>query len=497
MMDKIELLTQLRFGARVAEDEVDDLENYFVETDQWNRIFGDEVDIVYGAKGSGKSAIYALINSRANDLFDRQILLAPAETPRGAPVFSDLIADPPPNEYAFTTLWKLYFICLVAEKIRDFSLTDPKRNELIATLENAGLLPREFSLHSLIRSVRGYITRLLSKDADSVEHVLSYDINNNIPTLTRRVSFRDNEPDAILRSVPVDALLRISDHILEQNKYMIWITLDRLDVAFLEPRDLERNALRALFRVYNDLTALNYIKLKIFVRNDIWNRITEGGFREARHIVRTVEIEWDYNSLLNLVIRRFLNNRPFLDYYAIDAKRVLSSFDEQQALLERIFPEQIDTGRNPRTFGWILARTQDASGESAPREIIHLLDAARDAQVSRANRGETAPDGDLLFERGVFKEALRVVSEARYKQTLLAEYPENRQYLEALRGAKAEQTPASLTRLWNVDEQRAMEIAKALHETGVFELRGTREDPTFWTPFLYRDALELVQGRAD
>ena len=101
-MNKLELLTALRFGARVAEDEVDDLERYFVETDQWSRIFNDEVDIVYGPKGSGKSAIYALINKRINELFDRHVLLAPAETPRGATVFSGLVTDPPPNEYAFT-----------------------------------------------------------------------------------------------------------------------------------------------------------------------------------------------------------------------------------------------------------------------------------------------------------------------------------------------------------------------------------------------------------
>jgi hypothetical protein len=497
-MNKAALLTALRFGARVAEDEADLLENYFVETDQWNRIYGDEVDIVYGPKGAGKSAIYALINRRTDDLFDRNVLLVTAETPRGAPAFSELVADPPPNEYQFVILWKLYIACLVAQKIRDFGLAKGDEKQLIHALENAGLLPQEFTLYTLLRSVKSFIARALQREADSVEHAMSYDPESNIPTLSRKVVFKAGQESASdVQGIPVDDLLRKADTILFESGYTIWIAIDRLDVAFIESRALERNALRALFRVYSDMRALRCMTLKIFVREDIWSRITEGGFTEASHIVRTVHIRWDHNSLLNLVIRRLLSNDEFIRFYAIDVSTTLASFDEQQALITRVFPEQIDTGRNPKTFGWIIARTQDASGAAAPREIIHLLEAARDAQISRMNRGEKEPDNEWLFERAVFKEALRIVSAVRYNQTLLAEYPEHRDHLEALKAAKAEQTPRSLSRLWNIEEQKAIEIAKQLHGIGFFEIRGTREEPSYWVPFLYRDALELVQGRAD
>jgi hypothetical protein len=498
-MNKLELLTALRFGARVAEDEGDDLEKYFVETDQWSRIFNDEVDIVYGPKGSGKSAIYALINKRTNELFDRHVLLAPAETPRGATVFSGLVTDPPPNEYAFMILWKLYFVCLIAEKIREYDLGSSDRRALIGVLEDAGLLPKKATLTTLLRGAMNYITKLINRDINSIEHAISYDPSTNTPTLARKVQYRPSSDDITgrLALIPADDLLRTADGVLRESEFALWIVIDRLDVAFVESRELEKNALRALFRVYSDMRALTSVNVKIFVRNDIWARITEKGFTEASHITRAVNIEWDHNSLINLVVRRLISNRSIIGYYNIEVDQVLSKFEEQENLIERIFPHQIDTGRNPKTFGWIIARTQDASGESAPREIIHLLQAARDAQVSRMNRGEKQPEGDLLLERAVFKDALRVVSETRYNQTLLAEYPEKRRYLDALRGAKAEQTPESLSRLWDVAVPQAMEISKELHEIGFFELRGTREEPTYWIPFLYRDALELVQGRAE
>ena len=57
-MDRLRLLRALSFGAQVAEEETGDLADYFVETDQWLRIVGDEVDVIRGHKGAGKSAIY-------------------------------------------------------------------------------------------------------------------------------------------------------------------------------------------------------------------------------------------------------------------------------------------------------------------------------------------------------------------------------------------------------------------------------------------------------
>jgi hypothetical protein len=67
-------LQGLNLGQRVAEEEASELANYFVETEQWRQIFSGDIDIVYGPKGSGKSAIYSLLIARESTLFDRGIL---------------------------------------------------------------------------------------------------------------------------------------------------------------------------------------------------------------------------------------------------------------------------------------------------------------------------------------------------------------------------------------------------------------------------------------
>jgi hypothetical protein len=56
VFNKHGVLKTLTFGKRIAEEELDALGSYFVETDHWRKLIAGEVDIVYGAKGSGKSA---------------------------------------------------------------------------------------------------------------------------------------------------------------------------------------------------------------------------------------------------------------------------------------------------------------------------------------------------------------------------------------------------------------------------------------------------------
>ena len=145
----------------------------------------------------------------------------------------------------------------------------------------------------------------------SVEAELKFDSHTGLPTgVSGRIT--PGEPLSDLREkgyISVDALLQLANSALGSIKVHVWVLLDRLDVAFAETHQLERNALRALFRVYLDMAGYDWLKLKIFLRSDIWDGIVEGGFREASYITRVVALEWTPEALLNLVIRRLLKNR--------------------------------------------------------------------------------------------------------------------------------------------------------------------------------------------
>ena len=145
----------------------------------------------------------------------------------------------------------------------------------------------------------------------------------------------------------------------------------------------------------------------------------------------------------------------------------------------------------------MVSRCADATEKTAPRELIHLLKTLRDKEIERLERGGMpAPDGQL-FDRSVFKPALGPVSTARLHQYLYAEYAEERSYVAALYREKTEQSPETLAKLWSLSEVEAAQKAEKLIELGLFQRRGSRERPTYWVPFLYRDALGMVQGKAE
>jgi hypothetical protein len=79
---------------------------------------------------------------------------------------------------------------------------------------------------------------------------------------------------------------------------------------------------------------------------------------------------------------------------------------------------------------------------------------------------------------------------------LYAEYPDLKPWLEALEGEKTKQYPETLAEIWDISQEEALARAKRLNEVGFYEIRGTNQDPSFWTPFLYRPALNLSQGSA-
>lgn len=497
-MTILEVLQPITFGQRVAEEEMELLLEYFVETDHWIRLFSDEVDVVYGPKGAGKSALYSLLVGRKTELFDRGILISVAENPRGATAFRSLVTDPPASEREFNALWKLYMACLVSATIDDYGISCKEAGELRERLRESGLLQKQKNLQSVLLSVFDYVKRLLRPTA--LEGTLTVDPASQMPSgITAKITFSEPSAEQVAAGiVSVDYLLELGDKALASAGYKIWILLDRLDVAFSETPALEQNALRALFHVYLDIRSLNNFRLKIFLRTDIWRRITDVGFREASHITRNLTIEWNKSSMLNLIIRRAIKNAGILEHYLENKESVLASADSQEKFFYRLFPEQVEVGsRKPTTLDWMLSRTCDGSRQSAPREIIHLLNALRGAQVRRLEVGEFEPEGGRLFSRAVFKDALPEVSKTRLEQTLYAEYPEVREHIEMLRGEKAQHTVGSLLKIWKLSVDDAIKIARDLCAIGFFEQRGDKDNPAFWVPILYRDALNLVQGSSE
>ncbi len=329
----------------------------------------------------------------------------------------------------------------------------------------------------------------------SAEGTVQIDPATGIQIYTGKITL--SEPSIEQRKIGIisaDDLINKLNTVLESVKITVWLVLDRLDAAFTESSQLECNALRSLFRVYLDIVSYSRISAKVFLRDDIWRAISVDGFREASHITRCLTISWNQQALLNLIVRRLVHNDAICTFYSLQKETVLQDAKLQQEIFYRIFPEQIDVGeKQPKTLEWLLSRIADGSDRRAPRELIHLLSASRDEQLKLYELGNAEPPLENLFDKQAIKAALPEVSKARYTQTLCAEYPTLKPYLDKLEGGKTLHTGDSLAQLWKTNHDKAVEMADKLTEIGFFRKESTTK---YWVPFIYRGALNLVQGTA-
>lgn len=492
-MDKKHVLRELSFGDSVAENEISGLGHYFVETQHWTDLIGDDVDLVYGPKGSGKSAMYLALVGASKELEEtKHVLLVQAENPRGPTAFQEISGDAPKSERDFISLWKLYFLMLIGREIRNREIGGTTGKELVRRLADENLLDEEVGLGGLLRTALRYIKQMRLPKV-GVEFA-----PDPTGTIKGRIILEPAESEEYQEGVrSTGDLLQLAEEALTCDDLEVWIIVDRLDVAFPNNRELEKSALRALFRVYQDLKKFDRVTQKIFLRDDIWEVISEG-FRESSHLTKSTYIQWDSDSLLNLIVRRLLENKCIIDYYGVEKNAVLGSIKAQADLLHRVLPSEIaesPEGESVRTWDWIITKVEDGGGYSAPREIIQLLKKARKEQRRRVSVGHGLPDGETLFESDALIAGLRFVSVERLK-TLYREYQLYPEYngietwIEALAGLGVEEfTVPALAKVWGSTALEAEKRANLLKDASFFSRKRSNGTFVYTIPDLYRKAL--------
>jgi hypothetical protein len=492
-MRRKEALQQLNFGQSVAEFE-DDLVRYFVETETFRALIHGRVDIVAGDKGTGKSALFKILSERYTEVAElNQVEIVPAFNASGDPVFRQLAEGSVLTEGQYRTVWKTYVLSFAGNRLleRYDGQWTPSMSKLDALLRRLDLRETDDSPASIFSRLIGVIRRFKPKKAGVA---LSFD-EAGLPVTTPQLEFGDGEEKATPEVIRHSESLGLLNAALEEANIFLWLVLDRLDEAFAGYIMTEVPALRALFRTYLDLQEFSQIELKMFVRKDLFRRITKGGFVNLSHINdRKVEIVWDDNDLLNLLIQRVRANEEFMRTAQLEGKSNTGIFDA-------LFPAQVEAGsRRPPTLKWMLSRIRDGQDVKPPRNLIDLVKKTQEEQLRREDREahEFVP-GQPLFEPEAIKDAQTRLSKDRVVDTLLAESGQLQEIIEKFRGGKAEYNHEAIQKRlgWgsHPDGEAATAVAiRELMDMGFLER--IRESETFKIPMLYRDGLDITQGKA-
>lgn len=481
-----DILRLLDPGSSVAEyDEA--LEDHFVETDVFRALVADRADIVAGDKGTGKTALYRMLQQRYPHLLAKVDVLA-GFNPAGTPIFQRLAEGEPLSEGQYVTIWKAYCLSLAGNWILadNAPVFSHGMDELDKLLTKAGL-----------RSTDGAASTILSQAIDAVRRIAhpkgaeiatSFTPEGHI-VISPRVEFGDAiDAGGITYH---DEALRVLDALLAEIDHSVWIALDRLDEAFQGFPNAEKPVLRALLRTYLDLAEFKRLRLKLFVRKDLFRRVVDTGFVNLTHVnARKVEIVWDDEDLMDLLCRRFRRSGHFVD--ALGA-----SFDSRanEALFYAVFPRHVDPGsRSPTTWNWMLARIRDGNGVAAPRNLIDLVKKAQEAQQRMEHRVATPHDAAsdrAVIQSRALKRGLSALSDERVADTLLAEAGQHVYLIEKFRDGRAEHNDCSLAKLLDLPTADVRAEIKPLVDLGFLQVGETLK-----IPMLYRGGLGIRQGKA-
>lgn len=480
------LLRKLDVGSSVAEHDRD-LERYFVETATFRQLIEDRGDIVAGDKGTGKTALYRILKERYARIPElNNVEVVPAFNPQGAPIFQRIMETDALDEGQYIGVWKAYFLSLAGNWLLtlhegDFS---PNLERLDTLLKGVGLRSADDTAQTIFSQLVSHLKRFFGPKA--AEQTVSF-TQDGMPIITHRVEFEEKPPvattDGLVRH---DDALRLLNEALAETDLHLWLVMDRLDEAFQGRPDHEKPALRALFRTYLEMLEFDRVRVKLFVRRDLFARIIEGGFVNLTHInARRIEIIWDEEDLYALLSRRVTGSSAFIELLGLDMD---VSGDRLFAIL---FPDQVDQGdRKPKTWRWIMSRVRDGNDVRPPRNLIDLVLKAQDAQSRAEDRdSRTYSEGTPIITGESLKRGLEALSDQRVQDTLLAEAGEHAHLIEKFRDGKAEHNAQSLGELLGPDSVAATKVLQTL---GFLEQTGT----TYKIPMLYRSGLNITQGRA-
>ncbi len=481
-----EVLKTLDLGNSVAEFD-DSLERYFVETETFRALVENRVDVVAGDKGTGKTALFRILERRYRRLPELEsVEVITAFNPTGNPVFQRLVHEQPLTEGQYRSVWKAYFLSLVGNWALNIAGEDASDSfrALHQLLSRTGLRANDDSPQTIFNRLANSLRRLLNPKAAEMSLTFS---ETGVPIVTPRVEFGKDEPQGT-PEVSHEVALRLLNTCIEELGCSVWVILDRLDEAFQGFPAVEVPALRALLRSYLDLLEFEHIRLKLFVRRDLFRKVVAGGFVNLTHVnARKTEIIWDEDDLLNLLCKRMKESGQFL-------AQINAQGGSNEEIFAAVFPSQIDVGeRKPTTWNWIMSRIRDGNHVKPPRNLIDLIMKAREAQIRREDREPRQFERGLaIIEADSFRRALSRLSDERVEDTLLAEAGEAVELIERFKNEKSEHNRESLTKLLGMRNGELEDAIRRLTDIGFLEEIGQ----TFKVPMLYREGMQIVQGKA-
>ncbi|MCI9533387.1 MAG: AAA family ATPase [Lachnospiraceae bacterium] len=363
------------------------LKKYFYPLKEYKYIFDNSKFIITGSKGSGKTALFKVLNCDKYAKAMAEYIGIPTNETSNVTWLAGLDAsDAFPDKSNFraigktlnteyyTIYWKILAVRTLKEIIKRYNINSYEY------------------LKGIISCKYSYI----------IEYMKKY---NNM----------DEELSELLSEI---------NHCLEKDNQIVIITYDSLD--FCIDKDFRGSLISQLIAFWAEST-LRYksLRAKIFLRNDIYKKEILLTDKIKLNNYRS-NIEWTYDYLLAMLWKRMMEASFELkslikttlekEGYSLAESDLVGIMPKPMENINRIIlnvlvGEKMGKGNKAYTYNWIVYRLGDTNNKIVPRSIIKLFSVAARHELDEME-GENK-EGRKIFKPRSLENSIEEVSEDR------------------------------------------------------------------------------------
>jgi len=456
------IIESLQFPEVNAADPRHNLRDLFQRTNDFDKFLDDATCLLRGRKGTGKTALYTLLlkhTDTAQELSRGRLKNVSFLSGHGS--FQE--NRPTKSEFQFLDQtiqqeygsWEAFW-----------------RSYLLLRMHQEGVLQKYDSRDAKFQQLRS-LFRAIPKETNLWQ-------TKHTKTLAKLSTVLD------LNLLAKEWLFTINEQ-LHTNNQTLWFLYDDLDVDL--ESILREDALKGLFYLVQafDAQRLTNIRFKIFLREDIWSRLT---FDNKSHFNgRDIILQWTQVDFLRLALRQALQSQEFSEL--VNHFAPVGNIDQADAqTIEKALLLLWGNKRDPKSkyvSRWAYDRLTDSSKTTFPRSLNILLKEAKAHELATRRDEEAFPKDRLLRPQSLNQGLIRASSHRC--QDLREEYPDLTSFFDSLKDLSIVASRDDLHRLWQKtiqdtlpefkDSQKFIDFLLSIGLIGVGELRGKEQGYRF------------------
>jgi nucleoside 2-deoxyribosyltransferase/predicted ATPase len=295
-------LERLNLGASAAENELQDLGHYYLQTDEYRRALRGEARVITGRKGAGKTALFSQLRDRLRG--DRSRIVLDLK-PEGFQLlkFKERLLDyleEGTKEHTITAFWEYLLFLEICHKILEKDKQVHMRDDRLFPLYRQ--LADTYATDAFIAEgdFSERMIKLTERIADDFQmaHPKSADVKHLARGEITELLYRHDL--AALRKLVVSYL---------EHKNGLWILFDNLDKGWpahgISPEDVLtlRSLIEAMAKIERDLSRRSIeCHGTVFIRNDVYELLVANTADRGK--VARINLDWTDPELLREVLRR-------------------------------------------------------------------------------------------------------------------------------------------------------------------------------------------------